>query len=72
MWDLAIVCAWSAAVVLLRLWFAHIPRVADFASHYIDLVLVGIVLISVVPVKVRTLIAKRKKSPLSAAAQRKF
>lgn len=53
---------WSTGVVLLGFGLAHIPGVAEFAAQYIDFVLVGIVVISVVPVLIRTLILRRRMS----------
>lgn len=52
---------WSSMVVLLGYGLAHIPGVADFAARYIDLVLLGIVLLSVVPVLVRTVAGRRRQ-----------
>ena len=51
---------WSTAVVLLGFALAHIPGVAEFAARYIDVVLVGIVVFSVVPVLIRTLALRRQ------------
>ena len=53
---------WSTGVVLLGFGSAHIPGVAEFAAKYIDFVLIGIVVISVVPVLIRTLILRRRMS----------
>ncbi|WP_104132538.1 DedA family protein [Cryobacterium sp. M91] len=51
---------WTTAVVLLGFGLAHIPGVADFAARYIDLVLIGIVMLSVVPVVIRALVSRRQ------------
>jgi membrane-associated protein len=51
---------WSTLVVLLGFGLAHIPGVAEFASRYIDVVLVGIVVVSVVPVLIRTIVTRRR------------
>lgn len=53
---------WSTGVVMLGFWLAHIPGVAEFAAQYIDFVLIGIVVISVVPVMIRTLVLRRQRS----------
>lgn len=59
---------WSSLVILLGFGLAHIPGVADFAAKYIDVVLIGIVIISVVPILVRTIAARRKSiSPAPAS-----
>jgi membrane-associated protein len=52
--------AWATLVVVLGFWLAHIPGVADFASKYIDVVLVGIVVVSVVPILIRTIATRRR------------
>lgn len=51
---------WCVLVITLGFLLARIPGVADFVSQYIDVVLVGIVLVSVVPVVVRTLLTRRR------------
>ncbi|MDJ0337963.1 VTT domain-containing protein [Cryobacterium sp. PH31-O1] len=51
---------WTIAVVLLGFGLAHIPGVADFAARYIDLVLIGIVVLSVVPIVIRAIFARRQ------------
>ncbi|WP_435080520.1 DedA family protein [Clavibacter michiganensis] len=38
---------WSTAIILLGLFLGRIPGVADFVGKYIDIVLIGIVVISV-------------------------
>ncbi|TFD57620.1 DedA family protein [Cryobacterium sp. Hh7] len=53
---------WTTAVVLLGFGLAHIPGVADFAARYIDLVLIGIVVLSVVPVVIRALVSRRQNA----------
>ncbi|KFF59105.1 membrane protein [Cryobacterium sp. MLB-32] len=52
---------WTVLIVGLGFLLAHIPGVAEFAARYIDLVLVGIVVVSVVPVLVRTLLLHRRR-----------
>lgn len=51
---------WATAMILLGYGLGHIPGVADFVSSYLDLVLVGIVVISVVPVLVRVIALRRR------------
>ncbi|MBC7724637.1 MAG: VTT domain-containing protein [Burkholderiaceae bacterium] len=62
---------WSTAVILVGYGLAHIPGVSDFVSNYIDIVLIGIVLLSVLPVIVRGLVLRRRgrraEGPSSAA-----
>jgi membrane-associated protein len=58
---------WTTAVVLLGYWLGHIPGVADFVSKYLDYILIGIVVISIVPLLIR-LIASRKSARRREAA----
>ncbi|TFB54700.1 VTT domain-containing protein [Cryobacterium sp. Sr3] len=53
---------WTTGVVLLGFGLAHIPGVAAFAARYIDLVLIGIVVVSVVPILIKTVAARRQTS----------
>lgn len=53
---------WSTLVVLLGFGLAHIPGVAEFAARYIDLVLIGIVVVSVVPILMRAVVARRQNA----------
>ena len=53
---------WATGVLLLGFGLAHIPGVADFAARYIDLVLIGIVILSVVPIIIRTVVSRRQNS----------
>ena len=46
---------WATAVILLGYGLGHIPFVVTFVSSYLDLILIGIVVISVVPVLVRAI-----------------
>ena len=46
---------WAAAVILLGYVLGHIPFVVGFVSSYLDLILIGIVVVSVVPVLVRAI-----------------
>lgn len=52
---------WATVVVLVGYWLGHIPGVAAFVSSYLDLILIGIVVISVVPLLIR-LLASRKSA----------
>ncbi|MGN7797654.1 DedA family protein [Leifsonia sp. 22587] len=52
--------AWATAVIMIGYGLGHIPGVADFVSSYLDLILIGIVVISVVPVLVRVLALRRR------------
>ncbi len=56
---------WTAAVVLLGYGLGHIPGVADFVSRYLDLILIGIVVVSVVPLLIR-LVASRRSARRTA------
>src|SRR6478735_3409709 len=51
---------WATAVIMLGYGLGHIPGVADFVSSYLDLVLIGIVVLSVVPVLVRVFALRRR------------
>ena len=51
---------WATAIILLGFGLAHISGVADLVSRYIDIVLAGIVVVSVVPVVIRSIAARRK------------
>ena len=53
---------WTTGVVLTGFGLAHIPGVAAFAARYIDLVLIGIVVVSVVPILIKTVVARRQTS----------
>ncbi|MES2169966.1 MAG: VTT domain-containing protein [Actinomycetota bacterium] len=51
---------WSVIVICLGFGLAHIPGVTGFVSSYIDLVLVGIVVLSVGPIIVRAIVIRRR------------
>lgn len=53
---------WATFVILLGFGLAHIPGVDDFVSRYIDIVLVGIVVISVGPIAVRSIVVRRRRN----------
>jgi len=55
---------WATAVILLGYGLGHIPFVVNFVSSYLDVILIGIVVISVVPVLVRaiTLRVRRRRA----------
>ncbi|WP_166805571.1 DedA family protein [Cryobacterium ruanii] len=60
MFNIAGAVLWTTGVVLLGFGLAHISGVADFAARYIDLVLIGIVVLSVVPVVIRVVVSHRQ------------
>jgi membrane-associated protein len=51
---------WASGVILLGYGLGHIPGVADFVANYLDLVLIGIVVISVVPLVIRMISLRRR------------
>ena len=53
---------WSVALILLGYGLAHVPGVTAFVSSYIDLVLIGIVVVSVVPILLRAIVIRRRTS----------
>lgn len=53
--------AWAAAVTTAGYLLGQIPGVADFVSRYIDLILGGIVVISIVPVIFRAFLHRRSR-----------
>ena len=61
LFNVAGAAIWTTVVVLIGYWLGHIPGVAAFVSTYLDLILVGIVVISVVPLLIR-LLASRKSA----------
>ncbi len=60
--NLAGAAIWSASIILLGFALATVPGVTDFVSKYIDIVLVGIVIVSVVPILVRTIAIRRRSA----------
>ena len=52
---------WATAVILLGYGLGHIPVVVTFVSSYLDLILIGIVVISVVPVLVRAITLRMRR-----------
>lgn len=60
LFNLVGAAAWSAAVIVLGFGLAHIPGVSHFVASYIDVILIAIVVISVVPVLVRTVVLRRR------------
>lgn len=52
--------AWSSAVILLGFGLGHVPGVAEFTARNLDLILVGVILVSTVPVLVRSLVLRRR------------
>ncbi len=53
---------WSAAVILIGYGLGHIPGVADFVATYLDIILIGIVVISVGPVVIRALVLRMRRN----------
>lgn len=51
---------WATCVILLGFGLGQIPGVADFVSHYLDLILVAIVVLSVAPVLVRAAVIRAR------------
>lgn len=58
--NIAGAAVWASAVVLAGYWLGHVAGVADFVAKYLDLVLIGIVVISVVPLVVRFIAVRRR------------
>ncbi len=56
---------WVASLILLGYGLGHIPGVADFVADYLDLVLIGIVVVSVTPVAIRMLNLRRRSRSAS-------
>lgn len=57
---------WSAAVILIGYGLGHIPGVADFVATYLDLILIGVVVLSVGPVIVRAIVLRMRRSRVDA------
>ncbi|MBM7471069.1 DedA family protein [Subtercola frigoramans] len=53
--------AWAFIVILLGYFLGHIPGVADVVTQYIDVVIIGIVVISLGTVLVQVLRSRRKQ-----------
>jgi membrane-associated protein len=53
--------AWSSLVILLGFALAHIPGVTAFVSSYIDIVLIGIVVLSIGPIILRSILLRRRR-----------
>jgi membrane-associated protein len=51
--------AWPSVLILLGYFVGKIPGVAHFVSTYIDVVLLGIVVVSVIPIIIRLAVARR-------------
>ncbi|MEO6310086.1 MAG: VTT domain-containing protein [Leifsonia sp.] len=61
--------AWAGSVILLGFGLGHLPGVAEFTARYIDLILVGIIVVSAVPVLVRSLMLRRRSHARAADAR---
>jgi membrane-associated protein len=59
-YNLVGAAVWASGVILLGYGLGHIPGVADFVANYLDLVLIGIVVISVVPLVIRMISLRRR------------
>lgn len=59
--------AWAGVITTVGYLLGQVPGVSDFVAHYIDMVLVGIVVLSVGPVLIRTIMLRRTR--LSAATE---
>lgn len=57
---------WACAVVLIGYGLGHVPGVADFVSHYLDVVLIAIVVMSVGPVLVRVIALRRRRARIDS------
>jgi membrane-associated protein len=62
--------AWAAAVTTAGYLLGQLPGVADFVSNYIDMVLAAIVVLSIGPVLVRTLVLRRKRATTEPESER--
>jgi len=60
--------AWVGSVILLGFGLGHLPGVAEFTARYLDLILVGVVLASTVPVLMRSLVVRRRSRTRAADA----
>lgn len=54
--------AWTVGIITVGFLLGKIPGVSDFVAQYIDVILIGIVVVSVVPILVRTVILSRRRS----------
>ena len=52
---------WPTALILAGYFLGQIPGVADFVAKYIDLILIGIVVLSIVSILISTLRARRNR-----------
>ena len=52
---------WSAGVILIGFGLGHIPGVAQFVSAYLDVILIGIVVLSVGPVLFRMIVLQLRR-----------
>jgi membrane-associated protein len=60
-WNIIGGVVWPVLIISLGYLLGHIPGVAGFVSSYIDIVLIGIVVISVVPILVRLVVRRFKQ-----------
>jgi membrane-associated protein len=59
--------AWPTILILLGYFIGRIPGVAPFVSHYIDFVLIGIVVVTFVPVLIRLLVTRSRSRRVRTA-----
>ena len=59
---------WGGGFVMLGYFLGQIPAVADFTAKYIDVVLLAVVVITLVPTVLHTVMSARKSKKLAAAA----
>jgi membrane-associated protein len=65
LFNLAGAAIWSGLIISLGFVLAQVPGVTGFVSKYIDIVLIGIVVLSVVPVLVKTIAVRRRNAKVS-------
>jgi membrane-associated protein len=58
---------WSACVILIGYGLGHVPGVADFVATYLDVILIGIVVLSVGPVIIRAIVLRFRRKKVDAA-----
>ncbi|QWT25456.1 VTT domain-containing protein [Subtercola sp. PAMC28395] len=59
---------WGGGFVMLGYFLGQIPVVADFTAKYIDVVLLAVVVITLVPTVLHTVMSARKSKKLASAA----
>lgn len=69
LFNLAGAAIWSGVMIGLGFGLAQVPGVSGFVSQYIDVVLVGIVVLSIAPIIGKTLALRRRKATASPEAE---